>query len=262
MVENLSANYLMSRLKGKTAIVTGSTSGIGFATAKRLAAEGANVVVSSRKKENVDAAVKSLKDCGYSVAGAVCHVTKSEDRQRLFQVAIDEFGGIDILVSCVGVNTNIGPVLDCPEDAWDKLFDVNVKAGFMLSKEVVPHLRDRGGGAIVYLSSICAFKPLSFVGAYSVTKTALCGLTKAAAQDLAVDNIRVNCVAPGIIETKFSEGLHRAAQARKMAMFLIPMNRFGEPEDVSGVIAFLCSNDASYITGEVIVAAGGMPSRL
>ncbi|XP_054258506.1 dehydrogenase/reductase SDR family member 4 isoform X2 [Macrosteles quadrilineatus] len=226
----------ISRLKGKVAIVTASTDGIGFAIAKRLGAEGASVVVSSRKEKNVNEATKKLKDSGYSVAGTVCHVAKNEDRKLLFQT--------------------------CPEEAWDKIFDVNVKSAFMLSKEVLPHLKKRNGGCIVYISSIAGFHPLSLLGAYSVSKTALLGLTKAAAVDLAPDNIRVNCLAPGIVQTRFSSALHETETAKEIAMSMIPMKRLAQPDEMASVVAFLCSEDASYITGETFIAAGGMASRL
>lgn len=250
------------KLQGKVAVVTASTDGIGFAVAKRLGAEGANVVVSSRKAKNVESAVKKLKDCGYNVTGTVCHVAKSEDRQKLFEEAINKFGGIDILISNAAVNPTVGPILDCPEDVWDKIFEVNVKSAFMLSKEVVPYLRKRGKGSIIYISSIAGYQPFILLGAYSVSKTALLGLTKAAALDLACDNIRVNCVAPGIVQTRFSSALYESESAREMTLSMIPMRRLAQPDDIAGVVAFLCSDDASYMTGETVIVSGGMQSRL
>lgn len=250
------------RLQGKVAVVTASTDGIGYAVAKRLGAEGANVVISSRKSKNVEAAVKKLKDCGYNVTGTVCHVAKAEDREKLLKEALDKFGGIDILVSNAAANPAVGPVLECPEDVWDKIFEVNVKSAFMLSKEVLPHLKKRGKGSIIYISSIAGYQPLDLLGAYSVSKTALLGLTKAAALDLAGDNIRVNCVAPGIVQTKFSSALYENETAREMTLSAIPMRRLAQPDDIAGVVAFLCSDDASYITGETVIVSGGMQSRL
>uniref|UniRef100_A0A1B6F9X4 Dehydrogenase/reductase SDR family member 4 n=1 Tax=Cuerna arida TaxID=1464854 RepID=A0A1B6F9X4_9HEMI len=258
----LSNSTISSRLKGKVAVVTASTDGIGFAIAKRLGAEGANVVVSSRKEKNVSEAVKKLKDAGYNVAGTVCHVAKADDRRRLLDTAVQHYGGIDILVSNAAVNPTVGPVLDCAEEAWDKIFEVNVKSAFMLSKEVLPYLKKRNGGSIVYISSIAGFHPFNMLGAYSVSKTALLGLTKAAAADLAGDNIRVNCLAPGIVETRFSSALHETETAKEVALSMIPMKRLAQPDEMAGVVAFLCSNDASYITGETFIAAGGMASRL
>ncbi|CAG2056046.1 unnamed protein product [Timema podura] len=239
-----------SKLKGKVAVVTASTDGIGFAVAKRLAADGASVVISSRKETNVRNASNKLQKEGLSVTGVVCHVAKKEDRERLFQEAIDKFGGIDILISNAAANPASGSILECGETEWDKIFDINVKSAFLLTKEVVPFLQKRSGGNIIYISSIAGYTPIEFLGPYSVSKTALLGLTKVFANDLASDNIRVNCVAPGIVQTKFSSIVSNISIL------------FAQPPEIAGVVSFLCSDDASYITGETIVAAGGMVSRL
>uniref|UniRef100_A0A336LXI2 CSON003504 protein n=1 Tax=Culicoides sonorensis TaxID=179676 RepID=A0A336LXI2_CULSO len=254
---------ISNRLAGKTAVISASTDGIGFAIAQRLGQEGANVVISSRKEQNVTAALNKLKDMGLTqVHGVKCHVGSPEDRTNLIQEAVKKFGGIDILVSNAAVNPEVGSVLECSEKAWDKIFEINVKAAFLLAKEVVPYLRERKGGNIVFVSSIAGYQPFSLLGAYSVSKTALFGLTKAASQDLAQENIRVNCVAPGIVKTKFSSALYETPEAEEAALSIIPMKRFATSEEISGTVAFLVSDDASYVTGETIVAAGGMPSRL
>lgn len=234
---------------------------IGFAIAERLAKEGAKVVISSRKLPNVERALSSLKAKNLDVIGVKCHVGDAKDRQSMFQAAVDKYGGIDILVSNAAVNPAVGPVLDTSEAAWDKIFDINVKCSYLLAQEALPFIRKRGGGSIVFVSSIGGFQPLSLLGAYCVSKTALFGLTKAAAADLATENIRVNCLAPGIIETKFSEAITSDA-ARDTALMGVPMRRFGTPSEMGAVTAFLVSDDASYITGEVICATGGMHSRL
>lgn len=218
--------------------------------------------MSSRKDQNVQKAVSELQKEGLQVHGVKCHVGNAEDRQNLFAEALKKYGGIDILVSNAAVNPEVGAVLDCSEQAWDKIFDINVKCSFLLAKEAVPHLRNRGGGSIVFVSSIAGFQPFALLGAYSVSKTALFGLTKAASQDLATENIRVNCVAPGVIQTKFSSALHESETANEAAISMIPMRRLGQPNEIGGLVAFLVSDDASYITGETVVASGGMASRL
>ncbi|KAI4470395.1 dehydrogenase/reductase (sdr family) member 4 [Holotrichia oblita] len=250
------------RLIGRTAIVTASTDGIGLGIAQRLAEEGANVVISSRKQKNVDAAVHNLKAKGLKVIGTTCHVAKGEDRQKLFKLAESTFGGIDILISNAATNPTMGPVLDCEESAWDKIFETNVKASYLLAKEVLPYLNKRNGGKIIFVSSIGGYHPSELLGAYSVSKTALLGLTKAAAIQLAKDNIQVNCLAPGIVQTKFSDALTSSEVARTEALLRIPLNRFGTPSDMGATVAFLASDDASYITGETIIVAGGMASKL
>lgn len=250
------------KLIGKVAVVTASTEGIGFAIAKRLAEDGASVVISSRKKEKVDTAIEMIKSVSDNVCGIPCHVGKAEDRQRLLDFAVAKYGGIDILISNAAVNPVMCQVLDTPEEAWDKIFDVNVKSAFMLTQKVVPLMESRGGGSIVYVSSIAAFKPLEVIGAYSVSKTTLLGLTKAVALQCVASNIRVNCLCPGIIETKFSEGLYSNESSRELLNQFIPMRRVGKPEECAGLVSFLCSDDASYITGETFPVAGGYFSRL
>lgn len=156
----------------------------------------------------------------------------------------------------------MGSVSDTVEEVWDKIFDVNVKSSYLLAKEVKPFIKSSGGGSIVFVSSIGGYHPFNLLGAYSVSKTALLGLTKALAVDLINDKIRVNCVAPGVIETKFAGALYSSDAAKEATLSTIPMGRLGKPEEIGGVVAFLCSDDASYMTGESIAAGGGMNSRL
>lgn len=259
---NMQSQIKCRRLEGKVAVVTASTEGIGLAIAKRLAQEGAKVMLSSRKEANVQSAIKQLQSQGLNVSGTVCHVSKSEDRKNLFGKTKAEFGGIDILVSNAAVNPDVGTVLECAENVWDKIMDVNVKSTYLLMKESLPYLRERKSSSIVVISSIAGYKPFSLLGAYSVSKTALFGLCKAAAEDLASEGIRVNCIAPGIIETKFSNALYQSETAKDVSLSMIPMNRFGTPDEIASVAAFLTSDDASYVTGETIVASGGISARL
>jgi len=261
--QKMFSNY-KKPLDGKVAIVTASTDGIGFAAASQLVEDGASVMISSRKKLNVDNALEKLqkKYSADKVRGVVCHVAKKDDRSNLIQETVKIFGGIDILVSNAGTNPMSGSVLDCDERIWDKIFDVNVKSTYLITKEVLPHLISRGGGSIIYVSSIAGVDPMPELGAYSVSKTALLGLTKIVALDLVNHNIRVNCVAPGIVRTKFASMLTETESLSEHLLQTIPMRRFGRSEEIGTVISFLASPLSSYITGEVIVVSGGMKSRL
>lgn len=251
------------KLSGKIAVVTASTEGIGFAVARRLAEDGARVVVSSRRAGNVERAVAELQKDGLTdVIGVQCNVSKEKDRTNLIEETISKLGGLDILVSNAAVNPAMGGVLDCAEPVWDKIFDVNVKSALMLSQLAVPHMKQRGGGAIVYVASIGGFHPINNLGAYSVSKTTLLGLSKAVAQQVASDNIRANCIAPGIVKTRFSQPLHGNEAVYEHMIQSIPLGRMAEPHEMAGLVSFLVSDDASYITGENFIAAGGMPSRL
>jgi len=257
--------FSTDHLQGKVAIVTASTQGIGKAIAQRLAKDGAKVMISSRKEKNVLEALteirQSAKEDSY-IEGVVCHVGKEEDRKKLVEETIDKFGGIDILISNAGTNPTFGPILDCTEDQWDKIFDNNVKAAFLLTKMITPHMMNKGEGNIVFISSIAGLQPIPMILPYSVSKTALLGLTKALSHDLAPENIRVNCVCPGIIDTNFSSALTSNEFVANKTLEMLHTKRFGQPEDISGIVSFLCSKDASYITGENIVVGGGIPSRL
>ncbi|XP_055218317.2 dehydrogenase/reductase SDR family member 4 isoform X2 [Gorilla gorilla gorilla] len=215
-------------LANKVALVTASTDGIGFAIARRLAQDGAHVVVSSRKQQNVDQAVATLQREGLSVTGTVCHVGKAEDRERLVATTLD----------------------------------INVKAPALMTKAVVPEMEKRGGGSVVIVSSIAAFSPSPGFSPYNVSKTALLGLTKNLAIELAPRNIRVNCLAPGLIKTSFSRMLWMDKEKEESMKETLRIRRLGEPEDCAGIVSFLCSEDASYITGETVVVGGGTPSRL
>ncbi|XP_011871161.1 PREDICTED: dehydrogenase/reductase SDR family member 4 [Vollenhovia emeryi] len=257
-----SSSVKCNRLEGKVAIVTASTEGIGFSVAKRLAQEGAKVMISSRKEANVRRAVEELKAEGLQVAGTVCHVGKAEDRKNLFEKTKSSFGGLDILVSNAAVNPAVGPVLSCDEQVWDKTFDINVRCTFLLLKESLPLLKCSKSPSIIIMASIAGYQPFELLGVYSICKTALLGLIKATTGDLAHDGIRINGIAPGIIKTKFSKSLYETEEAHEIAKMQSSMGRLGVPDEVAGAAAFLASDDASYVTGETIVVSGGMKSRL
>ncbi|XP_051922318.1 dehydrogenase/reductase SDR family member 4 [Hippocampus zosterae] len=251
-----------SSLAGKVAIVTASTAGIGLAIAHALGKKGAHVVVSSRRQAGVDKAVALLKSQDIQVTGTTCNVGNQGDRERLLQTTLDQCGGVDILVSNAAVNPFFGNLMDTTEEVWDKVMSINVKAAFLMTKLVVPHIAKRGGGNVVFVSSVAAYQPMQGLGAYSVSKTALVSLTRALAPELAQSNIRVNCVAPGIIKTHFSTPLWQNDDIMDHFKKQMCIKRVGKADEIGGVVAFLCTEEASYITGETIAATGGMGGRL
>lgn len=250
----------MKRLESKVAVITASTAGIGLGIAQRLGEEGAKLVICSRKQQNVDETVKYLKSKGYDVVGCVCHVGDAKQRRQLIRTAVDAFGHVDVLVSNAAVNPMAGPILDATEEAIDKVLDVNVKAAILLAKEALPHMRS--GSSIIFISSITAFQPPNPIGLYAVSKTALLGLTKGLAAELGPQGIRVNCIAPGIVPTKFASYLVAEPELAKAQIDSTMLGRLGKPQDMAAAAAFLASDDASYMTGETLVVAGGMQSRL
>ncbi|XP_053451488.1 dehydrogenase/reductase SDR family member 2, mitochondrial-like [Nycticebus coucang] len=201
------------KLANKVAVITGSTNGISFAIARRLAQDGAHVVVSSQKQENVDQAVAMLQREGLSVMGTVCQVGKEEDQERLVaKEALEHCGSVDFLVCVAGVNPLVGSTLESSEQVWDKILGVNVKAPALLLSQLLPHLEKSGQGSVVLVPSVAAYIPN--LGVYNVSKTALLGLTKTLAVALAPKNIRVNCSVPGMINTKFSQVVRMKGSSR------------------------------------------------
>ncbi|XP_061378243.1 dehydrogenase/reductase SDR family member 4 [Danaus plexippus] len=255
-------SFHSNRLKGKVAIVTASTDGIGYAIAKRLGDEGASVIISSRKEDNVKKATDSLRKDGINAEGLVCHVGNADQRKKLFEFASRKFGGIDILVSNAAVNPAVSPILETDEKVFDKIFEVNLKCSWLLAKEVYPELQKRGGGNIVFISSIAGYQAMEPLGPYSISKTAIIGLAKAIAGEVVHENIRVNCVAPGIVDTKFASAITSNEIGKEKSLSIVPMKRFGQPSEIAAAVAFLVSDDSSYITGETLVVAGGTYAHL
>ncbi|CAF0816121.1 unnamed protein product [Brachionus calyciflorus] len=252
---------MAKRFLNKIAVITGSTEGIGFSIAQRLASEGAKVVVSSRKQEKVTKAVEQLKAENLDCLGVVCHVGKEDDRKKLIEKTVEKYGGIDILVSNAATNPNFGNIFDIDESQWDKLFDTNVKSTFFIIKQAIPYLKQRKDSNVLIISSIAGYSPFQLIAPYSISKTALIGMTKAMAPYCSNLGIRVNCIAPGVIKTKFSQALWNDDKMFNETADCF-MKRVGYSDEVASTAAFLCSNDASYITGETIVCAGGTNARL
>lgn len=257
---------LSKRLDGKVAVLTASTDGIGLAMAHRLGKDGAHVVVSSRKQENVDKAIAKLQEEKVMVSGYVCHAGKAEDRRRLLDEVKKVHGGFDIFIANAGINPHFGPTLKTPELAYDKMFDLNVKSTFQWIQDSVPLMESRPNSSIVLLSSIAAFAAYELLGIYSVSKAALVSLTKVLTPELAAKKIRINCIAPGLITTKFSTTLWEdpvtESAASETLLRDVPLKRKGTPEECTGIVSLLCSDEGTYITGETIVVAGGMKSRM
>ncbi|KXZ56906.1 hypothetical protein GPECTOR_1g817 [Gonium pectorale] len=250
------------RLEGKVALVTAATAGIGLATAERLAQEGASVYICSRKQSNVDETVASLRSRGLQADGCACHVGSAEQRKQLVEACVRRYGGLDILVSNAAVNPGAGPLADTPPHVIDKILDINIKSAVLLVQEALPHLQKRPGASIVFISSVTAFNPPAPIAMYAISKTALLGLTKGLAAELGPQGIRVNCVAPGIVPTKFSAALVETPELAAQQAESTLLKRLGRPEEQAAAVAYLVSPDAAYVTGETLVVSGGMQSRL
>ena len=245
------------QLDNKVAIVTGASKGIGEAMARGLAEFGAKVVISSRKRESVDAVAESFQNDGLEAIAIAANMGNVEEAQTLIDQTVDAYGGIDIIINNAAANPVFGPIQNTEERAFDKILDVNLKGPFELCKKAYPILKQRGGGSIINISSIGGLTPERGIGIYSVSKAGLINLTKVMAQDWGADNIRVNAICPGLIKTKFSEALWGNEPILDRFLQQIPLNRVGTSDDVAGLAVYLASDAAAYCTGGVYLIDGG-----
>lgn len=244
------------RHDGRIALLTASTSGIALEAAKRLAKEGAHVVLSSRKQDNVDAAIEDMKSLGYSVSGRVCHVSNEDDRKALVAETAKNYGGIDYVFSNAAVNPHAKSFLETEDAMFDKIFDVNVKSMFTLVKDCVPHMKNRPNASFIFHSSAIAYKCANYPGGYAVSKMTLLGLSGALMPELSKHNIRVNVLAPTSTPTKFGRFITDNPALWATMAKVTPYNRFPEISEITGVISFIFSDDAKYVTGETFPLSG------
>ncbi|MBN1654463.1 MAG: glucose 1-dehydrogenase [Deltaproteobacteria bacterium] len=245
-------------LTGKVAIVTGASRGIGGSISQCFAKHGAKVVLAARKREALDEAVKTIESEGGDALAVTCHTGQEEQVINLVQTAISHYGKVDVLVNNAATNPYFGPLLDVESRAWDKTFDVNAKGYFMMTREVARHLIKRGApGSIINIASIAGLHPAVAQGVYGMTKAAVISMTLTLAVELGGTGIRINSIAPGLVETKFSGALVSMKEVVNKIAARSPLRRIGQPDDVAGLALFLASDASNFITGQTIVVDGG-----
>lgn len=246
-------------LTGQVAIVTGSSRGIGRAIAIRLAEQGARVVVSSRKAEACDAVVETINAAhpGHAIA-IPASISSKPDLERLVGETRAAFGPVSILVCNAASNIHFGPMSEISDEMIRKIFENNVMASHWLAQMVLPEMIGRRDGAIILVSSIGGIRGSEMLGAYNVTKAADMQLARNLAVEYGRHNIRVNCIAPGLIRTDFSKALWDDPDNLANAMRAMPMKRLGEADDIAGAAVFLASAGGRYVNGETIVVDGGL----
>jgi len=244
-------------LKDKVAVVTGASRGIGRAIAEHFAREGAAVLICGRKQETLDQVAAEAKDSAGRIVPVVCHVGRAADIQRLVDTAHQQYGRIDILVNNAATNIAQEPVLQIDELKFDKMVEINLKSAFRLIQAVAPGMCERGAGSIVNIASIAGIRPQYQGMLYSMTKAALIMMTQSYAMELGPRGVRVNAIAPGLVQTVLSEYFWKDEQKLRQIIEDQPIKHLGQPAEIAEIAVMLASDRSSYLTGQTLVVDGG-----
>jgi NAD(P)-dependent dehydrogenase (short-subunit alcohol dehydrogenase family) len=244
-------------LSGKVAVITGSSRGIGKAIAQQMAAHGARVVISSRKAEACEAVAAEITAAGGSAHAHACHVGHKAELQAMVDATVQRWGRIDIVVGNAAANPAFGPSIQIADEAWQKIIHTNVLSNVWLCNMTLPAMAQRRDGVVIIVSSVGGLVGSAHLGAYCISKAADMQLARNLAVEWSPHNIRVNCIAPGIIRTHFSRALWEEPQRAAAFARHNPLRRLGEPDDVAGVAVMLASRAGSFITGQTLVVDGG-----
>ena len=245
-------------LTGQVAVVTGSSRGIGRSIAETMAQMGAKVVVSSRKSEACEEVAAGIRQAGGDATVIAANISKKDEVEALVAKTVEKYGRLDCMVSNAAVSPYFGPMTGLEDDAFDKLMNNNVRSSLWLAKLSKPHMDKQGGGTIIIISSIAGIRAGGNLGGYAVSKAADFGLARALATEWGQNNIRINCIAPGLVKTDFARALWEDDKRRARTESATPLRRLGNVEDIGGIAAFLASKAAAFITGQIIVADGGV----
>jgi NAD(P)-dependent dehydrogenase (short-subunit alcohol dehydrogenase family) len=245
-------------LTGKVALVTGSSKGIGRAIAERMAEHGASVVVSSRKKDACDEVRDGILAKGGKAVTIPCNISHKEELERLVAEAERQLGPIDVLVCNAAVNPHYGASQEIPDSAFEKVMDVNIRSNHWLCQLVAPKMAERKDGAVILVSSIGGLKGSTKLGAYAISKAADMQMARNLAVEWGPSNVRVNCIAPGLVRTDFARALWEDPKTYEKAVSTYPLRRIGEPDEIAGAAIYLASKAGSFTTGQTLVVDGGV----
>ena len=245
-------------LKDKVAIITGSTRGIGRSIAEQMAYAGAKVVISSRTAEDCEEVAAAINQQGGQAIAVPASISKFAELEALVKKTRDTWGKIDILVCNAASNPHYGSMMDLPDEIYDKTMRNNILSNIWLAKLVSPEMRQRKDGSIIIVSSIAGQRATPVLGVYALSKAADMQLARNLALEFGKDNVRVNCIAPGLVKTDFAKALWEDPKARTQREAATPLKRIGEPDDIGGIAVFLASRAGAFITGQTIVADGGV----
>ena len=248
----------MFDLSGRVALVTGATRGIGKSIAEELARAGAKVAICSRQAEACEAVRKEFEGQGFPVLARPCNVSRKEELQALVDAATAKWGRVDIVVANAASNPHYGPLTAISDEAFDKIFANNVKSLLWLAAMTLPGMAERGGGSFIAIGSIGGLLANTVIGAYGISKAANHHLVRNLAAEWGPKNVRVNAIAPGLIKTEFARALWEDEKRARERIDATPLRRLGEPRDIGGIAVFLASDAAAFITGQCIVADGGV----
>lgn len=251
----------MIHVEGKVALVTGASRGIGEAIAAGLAKAGAKVVIASRKREGIEAAAARIRDAAPAaeVAPLVCHAGDVAQIQALVAATIDRFGALDVAVNNAATNPYFGPLLGVDAGAYEKTFEINTRGYFELARAAARVMIDAGrGGSIINVASVVALSGAPLQGVYAMTKAAVVSMTQTLAVELGPSGVRVNAIAPGLVDTRFAAAIVQNPDLQRRVVERTPLGRYAQPEEIAGAALFLASEAASFVTGHTLVVDGGM----
>ena len=245
-------------LSGRVALVTGATRGIGKSIAEELARAGAKIAICSRKAEACEATQKEFTGQGFEVLSRPCNVSRREELQALVDATLARWGRIDVVVANAAANPHYGPLTGISDEAFDKIFANNVKSVLWLAAMTLPGMAERRNGSFILVGSIGGLLANTIIGAYGISKAAGHHLVRNLAAEWGPSNVRVNSIAPGLVKTEFARALWEDETRAAERIGATPLRRLGEPRDIGGIAVFLASDAAAFITGQCIVADGGV----